>query len=100
MNWWHIAAATLEAAGNAALVVVLVAAGRRPWPLIALKMLVAAVIAYASTNLFYSLAYIGRETDLFAWWDTPAEKTVRFVQIGSMWAMLATGLETVVAARD
>lgn len=96
----NLGAAWLEAGGNALLIVALVTVGRQPWPLIALKMLAAVAAVYCATNVFYSLAYVGRELELWQWWDTPTEAVVRVVQIGSMWAMLAAGVEALVAARD
>lgn len=96
----NVTAAWIEAVGNSMLIGALMHVGRRAWPLISLKQLAACAAVYAFTNLFYSLAYIGRELDLWAWWGTPAETFVRAVQIGSMWAMLLTGIESVVAARD
>ena len=97
---WQLAAAGLELAGNATLVVALIVVGRHPWPSIALKQLAAAAAVYASTNVFYSIAYVGRLLERFEWWDTPVESFVEVVQVGSMWALLVTGIESVVAAHD
>lgn len=96
----NLGAAWLEAGGNASLIVALLTVGRQPWPFIALKMLAAVTAVYCCTNVFYSLAHVGRELELWQWWDTPAEAVVRLVQIGSMWAMLTAGIESLVAARD
>ena len=96
----NVTAAWVEAAGNMALIGALVHVGRRAWPYVSLKQLAACAAVYAMTNVFYSFAYIGRELDLWALWGTPIETGVRTVQIGSMWAMLLTGIESVVAARE
>ena len=97
---WQLAAGVLELVGNAALGYTLLTVGRRPWPSIALKQLATVAAIYAGTNCFYAAAYIGRLTGSFEWWDTPPEKVVLAVQVGSMWALLLTGIEAVVAARE
>jgi hypothetical protein len=97
---WQLAAGALEFVGNAALVYTLLTVGRRPWPSIALKQLATVAAIYAGTNVFYAAAYIGRLTGSFEWWDTPPEKVVLAVQVGSMWALLLTGIEAVVAASE
>ena len=97
---WQLAAGALEFVGNVALVYTLLTVGRRPWPSIALKQLATVAAIYAGTNVFYAAAYIGRQTGSFEWWDTPPEKVVLAVQVGSMWALLLTGIEAVVAARE
>lgn len=97
---WQLAAAGLELAGNATLVVALIVVGRRPWPSIALKQLATVAGIYASTNVFYATAYIGRLTGTFELWDTPPEKVVLAAQVGSMWAMLLTAIEAVAAAHE
>jgi hypothetical protein len=97
---WQLAAGVLELVGNAALVYTLLTVGRRPWPSIALKQLATVAGIYASTNVFYATAYIGRLTSTFELWDTPLEKVVLAAQVGSMWAMLLTGIEAVAAARE
>jgi len=97
---WQLAAGALEFVGNTALVYTLLTVGRRPWPSIALKQLATVAAIYAGTNCFYAAAYVGRLTGSFEWWDTPPEKVVLAVQVGSMWALLLTGIEAVVAARE
>ena len=97
---WNFTAGLVELLGNLALVVALVTVGSRPWPYHALKRLAAVTALYASTNVFYAVAYLGRITNSWEIWDTAVESVVLNVQVFSMWAMLIFGIESVVAANE
>lgn len=99
MNW-QLGAACIELFGNAALVVSLAVGGARVWPSVGLRRLAAVAAVYAATNVFYAAAYVGRTTNSWEIWDTPVEAGVYHVQIVSMWALLLTGILSLVNARD
>ncbi|MCH1580876.1 MAG: hypothetical protein L7S55_09235 [Luminiphilus sp.] len=97
---WKLFAGSVEFIGNATLVVVILMIGLHKWPHNALKRLAAALAVYASTNMFYAAAYVGRLTERWQWWDTPVEKAVVNIQVFSMWALLLFGIEALVKSSD
>lgn len=85
---------------NGTLILALVMVGRQPWRTIQLELLIGAAAIYAATNVYYGAAFFGRSTNWFDLYDAAPAETVRFVQIGTMWAMLIFSAQAVYTARQ
>lgn len=97
---WELFAGCVELVGNMTLLVVLASIGVAAWPSRALRLLAGAIGIFSATNVFYAGAYIGRLTEAWSWWDTPAERVIYQVQVFSMWALLIAGIGTVVSSHE
>ena len=82
------AAVIIEALGNLMALIAVVAflfKSNAPGLISGLRPGLLALGLFCATNIFYAVAYFGRTTERFEWWDTSAEQLIRAIQISTFY---------------